>query len=318
MKDFIILGHLNEITCKDIFPLAKEGKVWWGKSISSGGRKFTVPDDYPLEAVDCGMEGGQKYIVVTGVRWWTNVGKNSTPPLVLETTGKTYEWYDNYPAINCDRTSDIPRDYYGTIGVPVTFFDKWCERQFNIEGLLLFPKVNGKNKYKRLLIKRRMKDFIFLGNQMCVSYNGIRERFETREFRFGFSIHGGRTEFLVSDDYPLVGAAYREEGGKKYISTSNARWITNIPVDSSLPLEISNIEYTPDKYPAYDNYPAINVRRITKIPKDYKGLMGVPIGILDHIDDSKIEIVRIKLTPEGEYFKINGKETFIRIIIKLK
>ena len=135
-KSFIILGNMNAVTCKEIFPLFRDNKVWYGESISSGDRKFLVPDDYPLEASGCGIdENGRKYIRVKGVRWFTNM---ETPgrrvPLELTRTYKSddYPKYDNYNAIEVNKTLLIPNDYTGVMGVPITFLDKYCPDQFRI------------------------------------------------------------------------------------------------------------------------------------------------------------------------------------------
>ena len=73
-KKFIIIGNLNAVTYKEIFPLLKDNKVWIGPSIRSGDRKFYVPDDYPLNAAGCGIdEEGRRFIRVKGVRWYTNL-----------------------------------------------------------------------------------------------------------------------------------------------------------------------------------------------------------------------------------------------------
>lgn len=73
-KEIIIIGNMNAITCKDVFPLFRDNKLWYGESIHSGDRKFGVPDNYPLEAAGCGIdENGQRYIKVKGVRWFTNI-----------------------------------------------------------------------------------------------------------------------------------------------------------------------------------------------------------------------------------------------------
>lgn len=73
-KKFLIIGNVNAITTKDIFPLIMEGKMWFGASIHSGDRKFWVPDDYPLNAAGCGVDDtGKKFIKVKGVRWFTTL-----------------------------------------------------------------------------------------------------------------------------------------------------------------------------------------------------------------------------------------------------
>ena len=135
-KHFIILGNMNAVTCKEIFPLFRDNKVWYGDSISSGDRKFFVPDDYPLEASGCGIDAeGRRYIRVKGVRWFTNL---ETPrrriPLNLtnEYSPTQYPKYDNYDAIEVSKTMLIPTNYSGIMGVPITFLDKYCPEQFKI------------------------------------------------------------------------------------------------------------------------------------------------------------------------------------------
>lgn len=76
-KDFIILGNMNAVTTKDIFPLFRDNKVWYGESIRSGDRKFFVPESYPLNAAGCGIDkNGRRFIRVKGVRWFTNLENN--------------------------------------------------------------------------------------------------------------------------------------------------------------------------------------------------------------------------------------------------
>lgn len=129
-KKFLILGNMNATTYKEIFPLFRNNKLWYGVSISSGDRKFYVPDDYELNAANCGIDkNGKKFIRIKGVRWFTNLKyhKNSKEPVVLVKKYKPelYPKYDNYDAINVDKVVDIPNDYFGVIGVPITFLDKW-------------------------------------------------------------------------------------------------------------------------------------------------------------------------------------------------
>ncbi|MDO4981856.1 MAG: adenine-specific methyltransferase EcoRI family protein, partial [Prevotellaceae bacterium] len=108
-KKFIIIGNLNAVTYKEIFPLLKENKVWLGPSITSGDRKFNVPDDYELKAAGCGIdENGRKFIRVKGVRWFTNLDhKRRHEELILYHTYSPdqYPKYDNYDAINVNATN---------------------------------------------------------------------------------------------------------------------------------------------------------------------------------------------------------------------
>lgn len=141
-KKFIIIGNINCVTYKEVFPLIKENKMWMGVSIHSGDRKFYVPNDYPMNAANCGVdEEGKRFIRVKGIRWFTNI---DTPQRheKMDLRGnyyygneELYPHYDNYDAIEVSKTSDIPSDYYDTIGVPITFLDRYSPDQFEIVGM---------------------------------------------------------------------------------------------------------------------------------------------------------------------------------------
>lgn len=168
-KKFLIIGNVNALTYKEIFPLVKANRLWLGASIHGGDRKFGVPEDYPLEAATCGVdEKGQRFIRVKGVRWFTNLDyRQRHEDLVLYETYSTekYPKYDNYDAINVDRTNEIPADYDGVMGVPITFLDKYSPEQFEILGLDRYVEdnphyghrflLNGRETYARILIRRR-------------------------------------------------------------------------------------------------------------------------------------------------------------------
>ena len=138
-KYFIIIGNVNAITYKEFFPLIRDNKVWIGASIHSGDRKFYVPEDYPLNAAGCGVdETGRKFIRVKGVRWYTNLDlkqRHEEMILVKRYNEEEYPYYDNYDAINVGKTADIPCDFSGLMGVPITFLDKYSPDQFEIIGL---------------------------------------------------------------------------------------------------------------------------------------------------------------------------------------
>lgn len=145
-KKFVIIGNMNAISYKEVFPLIKENKIWMGESIHSGDRAFNVPNEYPLEAAGCGIdETGRKYIQVKGVRWFTNIDHGRRhQPMALNTMaenikhnkklGGKYYHYANYDAIEVPTTDAIPSDYDGTMGVPLSFLDKYCPEQFEIIG----------------------------------------------------------------------------------------------------------------------------------------------------------------------------------------
>jgi hypothetical protein len=163
-RKFLIIGNVNAITYKEVFPLIKENMIWLGPSITSGDRKFNVPDNYPLNAAGCGVDtDGRKYIRVKGVRWFTNLDHNKRHEemdLTCRYSPEEYPHYDNYDAINVDKTSDIPYNYPGAMGVPITFLDKYNPEQFEI---IKFRKgnddkdlsINGKCPYFRILIRNK-------------------------------------------------------------------------------------------------------------------------------------------------------------------
>ena len=151
---FLVIGNMNAVTYKEIFPKIKDNRMWYGPSISSGDREFRVPDSYSLDAAGYRVDdGGNKYIRVKGVRWFTNIehGRRHQPLYLMTATenlrlskhssikDKTFEEaypkYDNYEAINVDFTDAIPRDYDGVMGVPISFLDKYCPEQFEILDL---------------------------------------------------------------------------------------------------------------------------------------------------------------------------------------
>jgi hypothetical protein len=144
-KRFLIIGNVQAITYKEVFPLIKRNKLWMGVTIHSGDREFRVPDHYPLTAAGYRVDdNGIKYIRIKGVRWWTNLDhgrRHEELPLMttadnlrfnkkLEGTG--YLRYDNYDAIEVPFTDAIPRDHDGAMGVPITFLDKYNPDQFEI------------------------------------------------------------------------------------------------------------------------------------------------------------------------------------------
>lgn len=178
-KQFVILGNVNAISCAVCFRLMKENKMWLGQSIHSGDREFGVPDDYPLTAAGCRTDvDGRKYIRVKGVRWFTNLDyrdRHDELPLFRHYTPDVYPEYDNYKAVNVDKTKDIPCDYDGVMGVPITFMDKFCPEQFEIldandfrrnnlvprksHGLVKDKEaaVKERTTYARILIRRKIK-----------------------------------------------------------------------------------------------------------------------------------------------------------------
>ena len=148
-KKFLIIGNMNAITYKEVFPLLMHNKIWLGSTIHSGDREFGIPDEYPITASGWRIdENGKKYIRVKGVRWFTNIdhGRRHQPLSLMtmeenimyskhkDIRGRGYVHYDNYDAIEVPYTDAIPSDYDGAMGVPITFLDKYCPDQFEILG----------------------------------------------------------------------------------------------------------------------------------------------------------------------------------------
>jgi len=136
-KKFLILGDQNAITYKETFKLIKDNELWLG--YDNGGTKwFQVPMDYdiPTESRKKVVDG-VKYFSMGRIMWYTNLDTTKRCEeltLYKKYTPEEYPNYDNYDAINVDKTFDIPMDYGGVMGVPITFIDKYNPEQFEIIG----------------------------------------------------------------------------------------------------------------------------------------------------------------------------------------
>ena len=150
-KKFIIIGSKNAITYKDFFPLLKDNKVWIGYN---NVNDFQQPDG--------------SFKKFGNIGWFTNLGiKKRHEKIVLRKiyTPEEYPTYDNYEAINVNKTVEIPSDYDGVMGVPISFLDRYCPEQFEIIGKidsgkideynLANPIINNKIIYKRLAIRKK-------------------------------------------------------------------------------------------------------------------------------------------------------------------
>ncbi|RLD61168.1 MAG: modification methylase [Bacteroidetes bacterium] len=177
-KKFLIIGNTNAITYKEIFRLIKEDKIRTGYTNFNVGMFFVVPDDWEkYHHID---ENGKKIARVSTSCWFTNLDvKKHQEDIILYKTyidnEDDYPKFDNYDAINVDKVKDIPMDYDGVMGVPITFVDKYNPAQFEIiDGLnrytildvaglnkdaiknhLHMTEINGKSKYFRILIKNK-------------------------------------------------------------------------------------------------------------------------------------------------------------------
>lgn len=179
-KKFLIVGNQGAIIYKEIFPSVINNKVWLGYGFKGGAAHFVSPYDDIATATDH-KEG---MIRVSGVHWFTNLDipkRNEEIDLICKYSPEEYPKYDNYNAINVNKTQDIPRDYSGLMGVPITFLDKYNPNQFEIiwqasgntrasaptevlkvVGYTAHPEdrggcgvVNGKRQYSRILIRNK-------------------------------------------------------------------------------------------------------------------------------------------------------------------
>lgn len=166
-KKFIIIGHQNAITYKEIFKYLKDNKIWLGYGFKRNMAHFINPyyEDY---ATDTDHKEGM--IRVSGVVWYTNLEiKKRHEDMILfkKYNGNEgdYPKYDNYDAINVDKTKEIPMDFKGIMGVPITFMSKHNPDQFELIGQMVttkvdefnhgYPYINGKKIYARILIKNK-------------------------------------------------------------------------------------------------------------------------------------------------------------------
>jgi hypothetical protein len=139
-KKFLIIGNVNAITYKEIFHLIKEDGLWLGITMDGRNKWFRVPDEYPINenVANSKIENGNKYLFVKGCVWFTNLDnekRHDEIPLYKKYSKKEYPRYDNYDAINVDKVSEIPVDYYDIMGVPITFLNKYNPNQFEILGI---------------------------------------------------------------------------------------------------------------------------------------------------------------------------------------
>ena len=156
-KKFIIIGNKNAISYKEIFSLIKNNEIWIGT---------TSPKQFSQTPYKNGI--GSEFKIFGNIGWFTNLNhfkRQEKINLYKEFNEEFYPKYDNYDAINVDKIKEIPVNYKGVMGVPITFMDKYNSEQFEIVGIMAttkitddnfgYPYLNGKKKYARILIKRR-------------------------------------------------------------------------------------------------------------------------------------------------------------------
>jgi len=165
-KQFLVIGNVNAITYKEVFELIQKDKVWLGVNLGRGISGFIVPDDYECYGSEVSVnEAGQTVIATNGCLWLTNLEQSSRNKDLYLTKRylnheADYPKFDNCNGINVNRTNDIPSDYGGLMGVPITFLNKYNPNQFEIvrfrkgdDGKDL--RINGKCPYFRILIRNK-------------------------------------------------------------------------------------------------------------------------------------------------------------------
>lgn len=168
-KKFLIVGHQNAITYKEVFPLIRDNKVWLGYGFKGGAGHFFSP----YEDIAVAGDHRKDMIRVSGVNWFTNLEipkRHEELDLVCRYSPEEYPQYDNYDAIEVNKTVNIPYDYAEVMGVPITFLDKFNPDQFEILGLMSGAKgenltngndgrpkfyIKGKGVYARILIRNK-------------------------------------------------------------------------------------------------------------------------------------------------------------------
>ena len=173
-KKFLIIGDWNPITYKEIFPLIKENKIWIGMNSNRQISGFMVPEHYDLHGTEAHIdEKGRRIVKSNRNCWFTNIdnARRQEELILYKKYDKTeFPTYDNYNAIEVSAVANIPKDYKGAMGVPITFMNKYNPDQFEIigcsysygepEGYHIRGKgfdvsVNGKIIYKRLFVKNK-------------------------------------------------------------------------------------------------------------------------------------------------------------------
>ncbi|MFR7933649.1 MAG: adenine-specific methyltransferase EcoRI family protein [Acutalibacteraceae bacterium] len=166
-KQFLVLGNINHITFREIFHFFKDNQFWLG--YNSGHFWFNVPEYYDEKGTDFRVVGAQKQRRMGNICWFTNIDnerRHQKLELYKHYSPEEYPTYDTYNAIDCKVYKEIPDDYYGVMGVPITYLPYHCAEQFEILGKfdggtgsndldLAKPLVNGKSKYKRIAIQRK-------------------------------------------------------------------------------------------------------------------------------------------------------------------
>ncbi|MDK2980011.1 MAG: hypothetical protein PWQ55_358 [Chloroflexota bacterium] len=154
-KKLVIIGSINAITYKEVFPLLRDNKLWLG--YNNGDMEFRVPDYYEPRATRYREENGIKYRSMGNIYWYTNLDiqkRHESLTLYKHYTPEEYPHYENYEAINVNRVAEIPYDYDGAMGVPITFLDKYNPEQFEVIALGIVGSIEFSCEKKMEILKK--------------------------------------------------------------------------------------------------------------------------------------------------------------------
>ena len=160
------------------------------------------------------------------------------------------------------------------------------------------------------------KKFLIIGNTNAITYKEIFKLFKENKIRTGYTNFNMGMFFVVPDDWEKF--HHIDEDGKKIARVATSCWFTNLDVAKHKQDIVLYRRYTPKEFPKYDNYDAINVDKVSDIPVDYDGVVGVPITFVDKHNPDQFEIVRFRKGDDGKDLSINGKYTYFRILIRKK
>ena len=165
------------------------------------------------------------------------------------------------------------------------------------------------------LLDKYNKQFLIIGNTNALTYKETFRMFQQDKIRTGYTNFNVGMFFQVPDSWEKF---HHLENGKKIARVSTSCWFTNLPVAKHNEDLILYKHYTPEEYPKYDNYNAINVNAYNDIPSDYEGVMGVPITFLDKYNPEQFEIIKFRKGDDDKDLSINGKCPYFRILIRRK
>lgn len=155
-KKFIIIGNVNSFNKKYVMNAFLANKLWLGKTMRRNATEFELHDSYESDTIN---EDGKKMARITNCRWFTNLQYSGECPkikLKASYTPKNYEKYDNCNAINIDRIPNIPKDYYGLMGVPITYLDLHDSSKFEVlDNIVKGLTISDRSMYARLIIRRK-------------------------------------------------------------------------------------------------------------------------------------------------------------------